>query len=53
VVERAIKNRMEQTAATDHDAYLQQITPEELTALVELVVVPESWFYRDRKPSWR
>jgi chemotaxis protein methyltransferase WspC len=47
VVERAIKNRMEQTAATDHDAYLQQITPEELTALVELVVVPESWFYRD------
>jgi chemotaxis protein methyltransferase WspC len=47
VVERAIKNRMEQTAVTDHDAYLQQITPEELTALVELVVVPESWFYRD------
>ncbi|MYM26211.1 methyltransferase [Duganella sp. FT135W] len=47
VVERAIKNRMEQTSATDHDTYLQQITPEELTALVELVVVPESWFYRD------
>jgi chemotaxis protein methyltransferase WspC len=47
VVERAIKNRMEQTEVTDHDAYLQQITPEELTALVELVVVPESWFYRD------
>jgi chemotaxis protein methyltransferase WspC len=47
VVERAIKSRMEHTAATDPDAYLQQITPEELTALVELVVVPESWFYRD------
>ncbi|HEX5341130.1 MAG TPA: protein-glutamate O-methyltransferase CheR [Duganella sp.] len=47
VVERAIKNRMERTAATDHDAYLRDITPEELTALVELVVVPESWFYRD------
>ncbi|MTV39264.1 CheR family methyltransferase [Duganella radicis] len=47
VVERAIKNRMEQTAVTDHDAYLEHMTPEELTALVELVVVPESWFYRD------
>jgi chemotaxis protein methyltransferase WspC len=47
VVERAIKNRMEQTEVADHDAYLQQMTPEELTALVELVVVPESWFYRD------
>jgi chemotaxis protein methyltransferase WspC len=47
VVERAIKNRMEQTAVTDQQAYLAQITPEELTALVELVVVPESWFYRD------
>ncbi|WP_343732928.1 CheR family methyltransferase [Duganella sp.] len=47
VVERAVKSRMERTAATDHDAYLQHMTPEELTALVELVVVPESWFYRD------
>ena len=25
------------------------MTPEELTALVELVVVPESWFYRDQQ----
>jgi chemotaxis protein methyltransferase WspC len=47
VVDRAIKNRMEQTAVADADAYLQQMTPEEMTALVELVVVPESWFYRD------
>lgn len=47
IVERAIKNRMEQTAAKDHDDYLRQMTPEEMTALVELVVVPESWFYRD------
>ncbi|NVM80096.1 chemotaxis protein methyltransferase WspC [Duganella sp. SG902] len=46
-VERAIKNRMELTAVADTDAYLRDITPEELTALVELVVVPESWFYRD------
>jgi chemotaxis protein methyltransferase WspC len=47
VVDRAIKNRMEQTAVGDAEAYLKQMTPEEMTALVELVVVPESWFYRD------
>lgn len=47
VVERAIRHRMEQTSARDVGAYLGQMTPEELEALVELVVVPESWFYRD------
>jgi len=45
--ERALQQRMEQTGAADQDSYLAQITPAELTALVELVVVPESWFYRD------
>jgi chemotaxis protein methyltransferase WspC len=49
VVDRAIKNRMEQTAASDAESYLQQMTPQEMTALVELVVVPESWFYRDQQ----
>jgi chemotaxis protein methyltransferase WspC len=47
VVDRAIKNRMAQTAAADADAYLQHMTPAEMMALTELVVVPESWFYRD------
>ncbi|NYE61204.1 chemotaxis protein methyltransferase WspC [Duganella sp. 1224] len=47
VVDRAIKNRMAQTDVADADAYLQRMTPAEMTALVELVVVPESWFYRD------
>ncbi|MYM36903.1 methyltransferase domain-containing protein [Duganella sp. FT94W] len=47
VVERAIKHRMEHNAVSDPDAYLRQMTPAEMTALVELVVVPESWFYRD------
>jgi len=46
-VERAIRYRMEQTAAANQDLYLERMTAEELTALVELVVVPESWFYRD------
>jgi len=47
VVDRAIKNRMAQTDIADADAYLQQMTPDEMTALVELVVVPESWLFRD------
>ncbi len=47
VVDRAIKTRMEQTASSERADYLAAMTPEELTALVELVVVPESWFYRD------
>jgi chemotaxis protein methyltransferase WspC len=48
-VDRAIRNRMEKTAAANQDVYLDKMTPEELTALVELVVVPESWFYRDQQ----
>jgi len=48
-VDRALKNRMEQTDAANQDEYLEQMTPQELTALVELVVVPESWFYRDQQ----
>jgi chemotaxis protein methyltransferase WspC len=47
VVERAIRQRMAQTGIGTPDAYLQQMKPDELTALVELVVVPESWFFRD------
>lgn len=47
VVERAVRQRMARTATRDQDTYLKRITPEELEALVELVVVPESWFYRD------
>lgn len=47
--ERAVRQRMERTGAPDVDAYLGRITPAELEALVELVVVPESWFYRDQQ----
>lgn len=47
VVDRAIGLRMEQTGVRDAGAYLEGMTPEELEALVEEVVVPESWFYRD------
>ncbi|MGV7210059.1 CheR family methyltransferase [Oxalobacteraceae bacterium A2-2] len=45
--ERAVRSRMERTGAPSQDAYLARMTPDEMTALVELVVVPESWFFRD------
>ncbi|MFZ4876980.1 CheR family methyltransferase [Janthinobacterium sp. Mn2066] len=47
VAERAVSQRMEQTGHTDSTAYLQALTPAEMTQLIELVVVPESWLFRD------
>ena len=47
VAERAVSQRMEQTGFADSDAYLQALTPAEMTQLIELVVVPESWLFRD------
>ncbi|TYQ02630.1 UNVERIFIED_ORG: chemotaxis protein methyltransferase WspC [Zoogloea ramigera] len=49
IVDRAIRARVVCVGAVDADDYLDRMTPEELTALVELVVVPESWFYRDQQ----
>ena len=45
--ERAVQQRMAATGIADHAAYLKNITPDEMTALTELVVVPESWLFRD------
>ncbi|KAB8050398.1 methyltransferase domain-containing protein [Janthinobacterium sp. FT14W] len=47
VAERAVGQRMEQTGFADSAAYLQALTPAEMTQLIELVVVPESWLFRD------
>lgn len=47
VAERAVGQRMEQTGFSDSAAYLQALTPTEMTQLIELVVVPESWLFRD------
>ena len=47
VAERAMGQRMEQTGFSDSVAYLQALTPAEMTQLIELVVVPESWLFRD------
>ncbi|MFN3360172.1 MAG: CheR family methyltransferase [Pseudanabaenaceae cyanobacterium] len=48
----AIKQRMTAVNVTDARDYynLLQRSPAELQALIEAVVVPETWFYRDREP---
>ena len=45
--ERAVAERMAQLRHSDSAAYLRAIDPTELKALIELVVVPESWMFRD------
>ncbi len=46
-VERAVKQRMEALGVDDRKLYTAQLDRQELAALVELVVVPESWLFRD------
>jgi chemotaxis protein methyltransferase WspC len=50
-VERAIHERMEKIGHTDRKQYAHDLShgalPDELAQLVELVVVPESWLFRD------
>jgi len=46
-VEQAVKRRMEATGQAERSAYLERLDDEELRHLVELVVVPESWLFRD------
>src|SRR6186713_991283 len=49
VVERAILDRQRAAGAADAIAYLARLrsSKEELQALIEAVVVPETWFFRD------
>jgi len=49
-VERAVLERASACALTDPRAYWQRVcaSPVELQALIEAVVVPETWFFRDR-----
>jgi chemotaxis protein methyltransferase WspC len=46
-VDRAVRQRMTATGMEDREVYVNNLTPAELTALTELVVVPESWLFRD------
>lgn len=47
VAERAVRQRMACRALSDLDLYLRELTPDELSQLIELVIVPESWLFRD------
>jgi chemotaxis protein methyltransferase WspC len=46
-VDRAVRERMARCGVADIGEYLQRMAPAELAALIELVVVPESWMFRD------
>ena len=48
VIERAVRQRMHACASRDEDAYWTTLnaSPAEQQALVEAVVVPETWFFR-------
>ncbi|RJG08506.1 CheR family methyltransferase [Massilia cavernae] len=46
-VDRAVQQRMAPGGASDPAAYLAGMTPAEFKALTELLVVPESWMFRD------
>jgi chemotaxis protein methyltransferase WspC len=49
---RAIQLRLQSTGISDIEAYRERllVSTEEQQSLVELVVVPETWFFRDRHP---
>ncbi|BAL27274.1 CheR family methyltransferase [Azoarcus sp. KH32C] len=51
LIDRAIRERLAACALDDLDAYRQRVSAsgEELQALIEAVVVPETWFFRDRE----
>lgn len=51
-LERGLRDRMLRSGLTDEESYLNRLrgSPKELDELVELVVVPETWFFRDEKP---
>jgi chemotaxis protein methyltransferase WspC len=51
-IQRALHARMSALGLPDRDAYLQHLarSEDEQQELVEEVVVPESWFFRDEEP---
>jgi chemotaxis protein methyltransferase WspC len=52
VLERAVRERMERVGTKDQGVYLDLAveSPSEFQALVDLIAVPETWFFRDREP---
>lgn len=52
VIARAVRHRMVQCGASDLQTYLERIqtSEQELRTLIEAVVIPETWFFRDQMP---
>lgn len=52
LIERAVEQRQSARHVPDRSAYLALVrsSAEELNQLIEAVVVPETWFFRDREP---
>jgi len=52
VIQRAVQQRMQLAGLLDVQAYRARLEQDqgELQALIEDVTVPETWFFRDRKP---
>jgi chemotaxis protein methyltransferase WspC len=50
-VERAVKERMAACGLRDVDSYLHRVqrSVNEMQELIEAIVVPETWFFRDRE----
>lgn len=51
-VSHAVDQRMRDCQISDHQEYLRvlQHSPTERDALIDAVIIPETWFYRDRNP---
>ena len=52
VLARVLRKRMEAVGISDDDAYFAYVSSnyDELRQIVELLVVPETWFFRDWEP---
>jgi chemotaxis protein methyltransferase WspC len=50
-IERAVQQRIAACGLRDADAYLERVrgSAEETQELIEAVIVPETWFFRDRE----
>ncbi len=50
-IERAVQQRLAACGLKNADAYLERVrgSAEELQELIEAVIVPETWFFRDRE----
>lgn len=51
-IARAVERRSVACGLSDRAAYWERVqtSPQELVALIESVVVPETWFFRDKEP---